>query len=235
MADDRDKTLTPKDLDKIQWFYDFHYAGFTDGGVTGSCFMTQTIKRPRPEIPLQGRDLYLSIMKKSVQEDVYDHIDAPPMQAWWEKNYACIEYPVTDTEFWQNQTPFPEMAAWVLITCLYERSVQRVVIEPSKPKSRIAKKLAARRSNNQPDTAPETVLYVPARFYKPGSDTTIGTHAPKHLHYRNPHWRRQPYGSRDNPCYRDVWIEGMFINAMDCTEAEKAEVKIRPRNFKLLA
>jgi hypothetical protein len=119
----------------------------------------------------------------------------------------------------------------VLIICLHERTVQRVVVEPRPPKSRIAKKLAARRSNSEQET-PETALYVPARFYKPGSGTS--THASKHLHYRNPHWRRQPYGSRTNPTYKDVWIEGMFINATDCTEAEKAEVKIRPRNFKLL-
>ena len=111
--------------------------------------------------------------------------------------------------------------------CLHERTVQRVVIEPRPPKSRIAKRLAARRGSNNDDTAPETVLYVPSHIYR-SSGVTSTKHASKHLHYRNPHWRRQPYGSRSNPTYKDVWIEGVFINAIDCTEAEKAEVKIRP-------
>jgi hypothetical protein len=217
--------------EKSQWFFDFHYYGYKDGSVMGgSYFMTQTIKLFRPKVPLQQRDLYLAAKKKSVQEGT----NMMPMRGWWEKNYACIECALSDTssDFW-DETNFPKLVAAVLIICLHERTVQRVVVEPRPPKSRIAKKLAARRSNSEQET-PETVLYVPARFYKPGSGTTTGTHAPKHLHYRNSHWRRQPYGSRTNPTYKDVWIEGMFINATDCTEAEKAEVKIRPRNFKLL-
>jgi hypothetical protein len=219
--------------EKSQWFFDFHYYGYKNGSVSGgSYFITQTIKLSRPEIPLQQRDLYLSAKKKSMQEGLKLQSDVP-IRGWWEKDYACIEYALSDTlsDFW-DETNFPELVAAVLIICLHERTVQRVIVEPRKPpKSRIAKKLAARRSNSEQET-PETVLYVPARFYKPGGGTS--THAPKHLHYRNPHWRRQPYGPRSNPSYMDVWIEGMFINDADCTEAEKAEVKIRTRNFKLL-
>ena len=214
---------------KSQWFFDFHYYGYKDGSVNGgSYFMTQITKLFRPEVPLQQRDLYLSAKKKSVQEGT----SLMPIRGWWEKNYACIEFALSDlsSDFW-DETNFPKLVAAVLIICLHERTVQRVVVEPRPPKSRIAKKLAARRSNSESET-PETLLYVPARFYKPGSGAS--THASKHLHYRNPHWRKQPYGPRSNPTYKEVWIEGMFINATDCTEAEKAEAKIRPRNFKLL-
>lgn len=211
-----------------QWFFDFHCSDCKDGSVD-SYYVTHTTKRFRPEVPLQDRDLYLSAKKKVMQKHLPD--DDVSIRGWWEKNYACIECVANGSvfEFW-NDT-FPQLVAAVLIICLHERTVQRVMVEASKPKSGIAKKLAARRGG-QPDTAPETILYVPARFYKPGSGTS--THALKHLHYRNLHWRRQPYGSRANPTYKDVWIEGMFINATDCTEAEKAEVTIRPRNFKLL-
>jgi hypothetical protein len=42
-------------------------------------------------------------------------------------------------------------------------------------------------------------------------------------------WRNQPYGPRANPTYKEIWIDGVFINAEDCTDAERSEARIKAR------
>lgn len=39
-----------------------------------------------------------------------------------------------------------------------------------------------------------------------------GTHASPIAHWRSGHWRNQPYGSRENPQYKSIWIEPFLVN-----------------------
>jgi hypothetical protein len=39
-----------------------------------------------------------------------------------------------------------------------------------------------------------------------------GTGTPKRTHWRSGHWREQPYGSRENPLYKQIFIEPILIN-----------------------
>jgi len=215
-----------------QNFYDFHF-DFDAAGNGVEIGITQTIKVHKPEIPLAYREKFKDGLAEAIMRI---HPDCKPHEIikrqWWEKDWSCTECFVIGPELneWV-ETGVAKLAAWMLIVCLHERTVQKVEVEPTRvPQSRIAKKLAARRGESVTDDAPETILYVPVRVYEKGN----GTHASPHLHYRNPHWRNQPYGPRDNPTYKEIWIEGVFINAENCTDAERSEARIKVRNFKLV-
>lgn len=192
-----------------QSYYDFTFDWDADPGYIG-IDITQVIKVHRPQIPLAYRKKFQreatanGIMRMHPDRKPYEIIK----KMWWEKDWDCVAIEVPDPEYSEwIETGMAKLCAWMLIVCLHERTVRKVKVEPTRaPQSRIAKKLAARRGDTQPDTAPETILYVPAREYAEGD----GTHASPHLHYRNPHWRTQPYGPRANPTYKEIWIEGVF-------------------------
>lgn len=39
-----------------------------------------------------------------------------------------------------------------------------------------------------------------------------GTHASPRTHWRSGHWRQQPYGSKEEPKYKTLWIEPILVN-----------------------
>jgi len=41
----------------------------------------------------------------------------------------------------------------------------------------------------------------------------VGTHASPRTHWRSGHWRQQPFGSKEDPKYKTIWIEPVLINA----------------------
>jgi hypothetical protein len=219
----------PFDNPNEELFFDIHHYGYDGGAVTGqftpALFTTHryskvSISRRRniPQLLASNNEKYLTMLRH-----------------WWEKDCLCVEWDMRNSEESEDyanflECPYAKMTAHVLICCLYERTVRKIMVEPRKePRSAIAKKLAARRGSNKSDTTPETILHIPKREYNGGHG---GHHASPRLHYRNPHWRKQPYGPRGNPSYREVLIEGMFINAEDCTAEERVEVRM-VRRFKL--
>jgi hypothetical protein len=40
-----------------------------------------------------------------------------------------------------------------------------------------------------------------------------GTHASPRTHWRSGHWRNQPYGKRDNPQYKTIWLEPVLVGS----------------------
>jgi hypothetical protein len=202
-------------------FLDFHHYGYDQSAVTGHYTLTMLTKDRRcSKTPISRRSEPGNALANGLAEKNKHHLTM--LRHWWDKDWFCVE--------WDAQKLAPldfQETAWVLTCCLHERTVQKLKIEPRVPRSAIAKKLAARRGEIK-QTA-ETMLYVPKREYGGGQG---GTHASPRLHYRSPHWRQQPYGPRDKPSFREVFIEGMFINAENCTADERAEVRLS-RHFKL--
>jgi hypothetical protein len=40
-----------------------------------------------------------------------------------------------------------------------------------------------------------------------------GTHTSPRTHWRSGHWRNQPYGKRENPQYKTIWLEPVLVGS----------------------
>src|ERR1019366_787940 len=110
------------------------------------------------------------------------------------------------------------------------RTAHKVEIEPStRPKLKL-KFLQRRPEIPDAENFREIVLTIPRRVY---TGEHGGTHASPRMHYRAEHVRQQPYGPRSAPLYREIVIEGTWINASDIDPADLG-TPIR-RNYKLKA
>jgi hypothetical protein len=63
----------------------------------------------------------------------------------------------------------------------------------------------------------QITLYCPRRV---STANHGGTHASPKMHFRAEHTRQQPYGPRKSPSYREIVIEGTWINAADVDVSE---------------
>lgn len=136
-----------------------------------------------------------------------------PLAAWFDGNAFLVRETMNSLQ--RHNAYVAREAFRVLAIVLQDRTIHKVEIEPRKPLSRIARKLAARRGPQDP--APEIILHVPARFY---TGEHGGTHASPRLHYRAEHDRRQAVGPRGAGGHKLIVIEGMWINAEDIDPKE---------------
>jgi hypothetical protein len=96
---------------------------------------------------------------------------------------------------------------YMLMILLHDRCVQKVEVHPRV--SKLAKLgIGKKRRDPAPvDTTREIALYVPRRIHTANHG---GTHASPRMHFRAAHTRKQPYGPKDNPSYKDIRIESTW-------------------------
>ena len=185
--------------DDWQEFDDFDFQG-------AECVAARATLRRRanPNISLERRH---EILK--AQEAKY------PNQGpyWWEGNFVCNQSHVTIDKETLALMP---LVAKVLIVMLHDRMTHKVEVEPSKP-SKLHKLGIGKKRPDVPDDAAEIMLTIPRRAY---TGDHGGTHASPRTHYRAEHVRQQPTGSRANPVYKEIVIEGGWINKGDFDPGE---------------
>jgi hypothetical protein len=132
----------------------------------------------------------------------------------------------------QNLDNVGTMAACVTTILLQDRRAHKIEIGPSaKPKLRT--NFLKRRSDIPGvEQFSELALTIPRRVY---TGEHGGSHASPRMHYRAEHVRQQPYGPRSAPQYREIVIEGTWINADDVDPSERGTPITRAYRFKAIA
>lgn len=85
-------------------------------------------------------------------------------------------------------------------------------------------KLQKKRTESKKPLLP-TVTYIDTKFYQRAAHNTArgGTHASPVPHLRRGHVRSQPFGPKNDPKYRDVWIKDQLINCRSMDEVAKRD------------
>jgi hypothetical protein len=141
----------------------------------------------------------------------------PPYSTWWERDFFCMRSMVSDDVAESGKT-LANMAAGVVVILLQDRHVNKIDVAPkARPKLNL-KFLQQRPQAPDDEIVNEIQLTIPGRVYK-----GTGKHGEGHkrMHYRAEHVRRQPYGPRSTPQYREIVIPGMWINADDVPPEER--------------
>jgi hypothetical protein len=113
----------------------------------------------------------------------------------------------TDT---QSETEFTNKVTELIIQTLLYLQIQSQSIIPSTPvtsRSKSSPKIS-KKQRLQP-----TIIGLDYRIktdYNTQISTTHNKNSPI-IHWRSGHWRNQPFGSRENPQYKTIWIEPMLI------------------------
>lgn len=185
-----------------QCFYDFHFEG-DDDALTDITVVTRGQEIGSLHWTPQERQEFERLVAEALSKEEI-------IQIWWEKDYVCTRVKVPQDE-WQEIDNM--MAANVVVILLQDRTANKIEIEPKKkPKLRL-NFIQRRPTIPDNENLPEIVLTIPRRVYK-----TTGTgkpHAPARMHYRAEHIRRQQFGPRSDPSYREIVIVGTWINAKD--------------------
>jgi hypothetical protein len=152
---------------------------------------------------------------------------------WWERDFACLRLrPALVEKKDKLQAALATMAGHVTAILLQDRSAHKIEIGPSaKPKLR-ANFLKRRPDIPSVEQISELALTIPRRIY---TGEHGGTHASPRMHYRAEHVRQQPYGPRAAPRYREIVIEGTWINADDVDPSERGTPITRAYRFKAVA
>jgi hypothetical protein len=133
---------------------------------------------------------------------------------WWDGEWMCFRLHSTLGE---ETAETVAAARDVLIMALQDRSVQKIEAEPRKPSKLWKLGIGKKRHDDAPSDTREITLYCPRRV---STANHGGTHASPKMHFRAEHTRQQPYGPRKSPSYREIVIEGTWINAADVDVSE---------------
>jgi hypothetical protein len=149
---------------------------------------------------------------------------------WWEKDWICARTDLNTLEDNEDNEDtvkrISQLALWILIICLQDRSVFAVEVAP--PKSKLCKLgIGKKRADGPPDQR-EIILYVPKRVYA-GEHDRHGHHASPMMHFRAGHIRNQPSGPRAEPIYKQIVIDGMWVNG-----DPEPGTPIKMRSYKLV-
>ena len=151
---------------------------------------------------------------------------------WWERDFACLRVRPAPAETDKTWATIAKMAAHATTILLQDRRAHKIEIEPSaKPKLR-TNFLKRRPDIPGVEQLSELALTIPRRVY---TGEHGGTHASPRMHYRAEHVRQQPYGPRSAPQYREIVIEGTWINADDVDPSERGTPITRTYRFKAIA
>lgn len=187
-----------------QLFYDFEFDG--NEYVDTTC----VFKKRYSGCPFSERQAALEeFAKQSPVEWSWRTFIAAPK--WWDGEWMCFRL---------HSTLGEETAAAardVLIMALQDRSVQKIEAEPRKPSKLWKLGIGKKRHDDAPSDTREVTLYCPRRV---STANHGGTHASPKMHFRAEHTRQQPYGPRKSPSYREIVIEGTWINAADVDVSE---------------
>jgi hypothetical protein len=195
-------------IEDAQCFYDFSF----DGDTLTTTVVTRHRLPGSLNWKMQRREDYERAVAKTLWKEAVIRI-------WWEKDYGCTRCQVPQDEC-EEHSEIAWMAANVVVILLQDRTANKIEIEPKRSKTLNLNFIKRRPKLPGSENAHEIVLTIPRRVYSKTSGNGKA-HASPRLHYRAEHVRRQPYGPRSAPSYRETVIPGQWINADDISPAER--------------
>jgi hypothetical protein len=135
--------------------------------------------------------------------------------AWWQDKTLASRFPLILSDYHGKilTEDMSDSPRDMLACLLYDRSVHRVESEPRNQPHRYKALLGS----SAQQRVQQITMYVPRRV---STADHGGTHASPKMHFRAEHLRNQPYGPRKSPMYREIVIEGKWINAADIDPSE---------------
>jgi hypothetical protein len=149
---------------------------------------------------------------------------------WFVQNTLVSRWTYTEIEpeTAQAVVTVAQDALNVTMILLHDARTQTKVVEPTG--SKLARLGIGKPRADCPDRGvTEISLYIPRRIYVNDGG---GTHASPAMHYRAEHDRRQPFGPRVNPQYKEIVIAGRWINEAEVPADQRTMITFPTYKFR---